>query len=330
MTPVIRMVAGLHLYGTDTPASDTDLKAVFLPSARDILLQSCQDVVVAQREKSHGERNQAGDVDETGFSLHRFLDFLGQGQIVALDMVFTPPDFWLEEPHPVWHRIVESRLSLIGLSAASFLGYCRAHAERNGARGARLAELTQMARFIGEERASHGGAGRLEDIETRLRDFIATSNFAHTAIVMIDQPGPNGAVAHLSCAGRKTPFRTKLIDAEVLLARAAANYGARANASSNGSDGKALSHALRVGYQTKELLSTGHITFPRPEADHLRAIKGGKVSAECIGQELEALMIEIERLAESTSFVGVEPDRALRDDLICHTYRTSILDLEVI
>ncbi|WP_336945187.1 DNA polymerase beta superfamily protein [Asaia sp. HN010] len=316
MTPVIRMVAGSHLYGTDTAASDTDLKSVFLPSARDILLQSCQDVVVTQREKLHGERNQAGDVDETGFALHRFLDFLGQGQIVALDMVFTPPEFWLGVVHPVWHRIVESRLSLIGLSAASFLGYCRAHAERNGARGARLAELTQMARFIREERVSHGGVGRLEDIEARLRGFIASSNFVHTKIVLIDQPGPDGGVAHLSCAGRKTPFRTKLGDVEALLAHAAASYGARAKASSKGSDGKALSHALRVGYQTQELLSTGHITFPRPEAAHLRAIKCGELNDDSVKEEIDLLMQKIEALASSSKIVGAEHDKALRDEII--------------
>ncbi|WP_336760075.1 DNA polymerase beta superfamily protein [Asaia sp. VD9] len=320
MTPVIRMVAGAHLYGTDTVSSDTDLNGVFLPDARDILLQSCRDVVVQQRKKHHGERNQPGDIDETGFALHRFLDFLGQGQIVALDMIFTPSQFWLEKPHPVWHRIVENRRNLIGLNAASFLKYCRAHAVRLGARGTRLSELTRMVDFIDSARSEHGASTRLDDLGSSLPDFIAASGFSHIAIVPLDQPDPRRAVAHLDCAGRKMPLRTRLNDAQALLARAVASYGDRAAAAGTGHDWKGLSHALRVSYQTRELLGTGHITFPRPEAALLRAIKCGERNAEETGAQLEALMAEIEGLTETTQFLRTEPDGALRDSLVCDSY----------
>ena len=39
MRRIVELRAGSHLYGTATAASDTDLKAVYLPAARDILLQ---------------------------------------------------------------------------------------------------------------------------------------------------------------------------------------------------------------------------------------------------------------------------------------------------
>ena len=35
---LVRMQFGSHVYGTNTPASDLDFKAVHLPPARDILL----------------------------------------------------------------------------------------------------------------------------------------------------------------------------------------------------------------------------------------------------------------------------------------------------
>ena len=39
MDLIVEMRFGSHLYGTDTATSDLDLKGVYLPSAREILLQ---------------------------------------------------------------------------------------------------------------------------------------------------------------------------------------------------------------------------------------------------------------------------------------------------
>ena len=58
---LIELRAGSHLYGTDTPSSDTDLKAVHLPTARDILLQQARPVVTENRMRDHGERDQRGE-----------------------------------------------------------------------------------------------------------------------------------------------------------------------------------------------------------------------------------------------------------------------------
>lgn len=38
MIELVRMKFGSHLYGTETPSSNLDFKAVFLPSRSDILL----------------------------------------------------------------------------------------------------------------------------------------------------------------------------------------------------------------------------------------------------------------------------------------------------
>lgn len=53
------------------------------------------------------------------------------------------------------------------------------------------------------------------------------------------------------------------------------SYGVRAEnaASDNGADYKALSHAIRVLYQTEELLTTGMIKFPLGNKDFVKSIK---------------------------------------------------------
>jgi hypothetical protein len=81
---------GSHLYGTDTPLSDLDLKGVYMPPARDILLQRVKPVISVNPPKPAGQRNAPGDVDREYFSLQRYLGLLAEGQTMALDMLFAP------------------------------------------------------------------------------------------------------------------------------------------------------------------------------------------------------------------------------------------------
>ncbi len=64
-----------------------------------------------------------------------------------------------------------------------------------------------------------------------------------------------------------------------------------------GIDWKALSHAVRVGEQAIELLTTGVFTFPRPEAAHLVAIKTGRLPYSVVAEEIEDLLVRVEQAA---------------------------------
>src|ERR1700722_12706023 len=90
MDLIVEMRFGSHLYGTATPQSDLDLKGVYLPEARDILLQRVRGTVDLSREKEPGEKNAPGDVDREIHSLQRYLELLAEGQTIALDMLFPP------------------------------------------------------------------------------------------------------------------------------------------------------------------------------------------------------------------------------------------------
>jgi predicted nucleotidyltransferase len=100
---VVEIRFGSHLYGTDTPESDLDLKGVYLPEARDILLQRVTPSVAISRAKDDGERNRPGDVDREYYSLHRYLQLLAAGQTVAIDMLFAPDAAMTRSPSPAYH-----------------------------------------------------------------------------------------------------------------------------------------------------------------------------------------------------------------------------------
>jgi len=94
-----------------------------------------------------------------------------------------------------------------------------------------------------------------------------------------------------------------------------------------GIDWKALSHAVRVNGESIELLSTGQVTFPRPEAQALIAIKTGKIQYDDVAHEIEMGLARVMELAEKSS-LPEEPDRHLADDIILDVYGRQVLGLE--
>ncbi len=69
MDLIVEMRFGSHLYGTATAQSDLDYKAVYLPDARDILLQRVQPALALPPAKDPGDKNAPGDIDREIFSL---------------------------------------------------------------------------------------------------------------------------------------------------------------------------------------------------------------------------------------------------------------------
>ena len=58
----------------------------------------------------------------------------------------------------------------------------------------------------------------------------------------------------------------------------------RTKDAADGNDWKALSHAIRVLLEIKELLNTGNITFPCKQSRFLMRIKQGKINREIIDE----------------------------------------------
>jgi predicted nucleotidyltransferase len=104
MRNIVTIKFGSHLYGTTTPASDLDYKSVFVPSARDIVMQRVKATIANKRPKGIGEKNYAGEIDEEPHSLQRFLELASEGQTVALDVLFSPEWAMVEPPSDEWRE----------------------------------------------------------------------------------------------------------------------------------------------------------------------------------------------------------------------------------
>jgi hypothetical protein len=317
MELIVEMRYGSHLYGTDTPRSDIDLKSVYLPEAHDILLQRVKATIVVTPQKPPGQKNDPGEVDRETYSLQRFLGLLAEGQTMALDMLFAPESAMTMPPAPLWREIQANAHRLVSRRTAMFLGYCRRQANTYGVKGSRVVAARKALGVLEEAEARLGGAAKLGELADELKTLAGSE---HIGIAVL--PSASGKpMRYLEVCGHKAPFTASIKNAREIARRLLKDYGQRALQAerNDGVDWKALSHAVRIGREAVELFQTGRIALPRPDAGYLLAIKQGGVAYNAVTEEIEALLSEIEAAAAGSSLPEA-PDLRYIDDLVIRAY----------
>lgn len=266
MTILVKAVAGSHLFGLNTPTSDMDYKGVYLPKARDILLGTVQDSIKNSTNNTN-TKNCKDDVDTEFYSVQKFFKMLKEGQTVALELLFTPDQFIIEK-HPLWDDIVKERNKYVHKGLNAFIGYAKQQADRYGLRGSRMGALEALLPILEVNRCM-----RTSDLLNKHPEIL---NIPHCEkIVGKDKR------EYLSVCSKKFDMRSWTDDVESTLGKFYSEYGERSRDAkeNNGIDWKALSHALRVMHQGKELLDSGHITLPLPSsvANYIMQVKKGEL-----------------------------------------------------
>jgi hypothetical protein len=241
-------------------------------------------------------------------------------------MLFAPRWSMPSEPSSIWLELVANRSRLLSRRASSFVGYCRTQANKYGIKGSRVHAVRNIVEWFNEAIATHGHLAKLDAAAGTLPAFIADRKLDHTAIIHIPHPSRPDPLPHLECCNRKAPFSTSLKDTRAIYGRLMDEYGARALAAerNEGVDWKALSHAVRVGGEALELMSTGWITFPLPNAAHVLSIKLGEVSYAAVAEEIEDLLERVEA-AQATSILPETPDHAFIDEIVQRVYRSEVI-----
>jgi hypothetical protein len=322
MRTIVEIKFGSHLYGTATPASDLDLKQVYVPDGRDILLQRVKAAIVHNTKDDRTQKNTADDIDVTTFSIQRFLGLVLEGQVGALDMLFAPSWAFTSEPDFLWGYIVDSRHSLISKRSSAFVGYCRTQANKYGIRGSRVAAARAALGLLQHAVDQGDGADKLDALKLHISALQSTQE--HMEIINIpSQAGTD--VFHWAVCGRKMPFTASIKSARDIMQRVVDEYGHRALAAekNQGVDWKALSHAVRVGRQAIELLDTGNMTFPRPEAAHLIAIKTGQLAYALVAEEIDQMLLDVEA-AEQRSTLPEHGNQAIADSIVLDAHAEAV------
>lgn len=324
METIVKMLFGSHLYGTDTPTSDTDLKSVHIPDANDILLQRVQGEIAGPetRQKRDGEKNAPSDVDDKSYSLQKFLGLAAEGQTVAIDMLFAPKEM-IEQSEYWWLYLTGNRHRLLSRKSAAFVGYCRQQANKYGIKGSRVAAAKLASEIFLDQLSKLGAKAKVGDIPFGEIELLLDNE--HVRLVQ-QELGSSGQLGDfIEVCNKKVSYTAPVKQAADVFARIYDQYGARARqAESNENiDWKALSHAVRVGTEAVELLSTGYVTLPLPNAEHVRDIKQAKLPYEQVSEEIEQLLVDVEEAARTSSLPD-EPDQKWIDETVIEAYGDAV------
>jgi RNA repair pathway DNA polymerase beta family len=315
---VVRIEFGSHLYGTSTPTSDHDYKSIYIPSASDILLQRVKGSTGHKVKRYEREKNAPEDTDDEAYSLQRYLTLLAEGQTVTIDMLFAPkPMVWT----PLWWSIQQNKERLLTKKSAAFVGYCRTQANKYGIKGSRVAAAKDAMEFFATQYERLGATAKVSEVASLMQYLLGE----HTQIVELETT-PGRMEWFLECCNRKVNFGNTIKEALGIYKRIYENYGHRAQLAqaNEGIDWKALSHAVRVANEAIELLTTANVTFPLPNAKHILAIKTGQLTYDQVAEEIEGLLIEVEK-ASTVSTLRDCADQDFIDDLIRDVHREVVL-----
>lgn len=321
---IVKMKFGSVLYGTNTPESDTDIKGVFMPDAKDIVLQRAPKNIQFHTGDSVS-KNTKDDIDCDMYSLHYFLQLVAEGQVVALDMLFAPEEM-IEQTSVIWKIIQKNRDKLICKNTKAFVGYCRTQAAKYGIKGSRIAiikKCQETINAISEEIATDmKGSGNIDEwknvsIKNYMERFPKHDEYVRNFIC------EKSKRPTYEICGRKFQDTTSLGTMTHCLEKILINYGERAflAAKNEGIDWKAVSHAFRVCYEVLELLKTHKITFPLAQREFIKDIKCGNLHFvnDLIAEKLEDLMAQVEKAAIETN-LPEHVDRKWIEDFIVGNY----------
>lgn len=306
---------GSHIYGTATANSDLDYKGIYLASYRDIILKKDKESIVTttKKDKRDGVRNAAGDIDREYKELRRFINDAISGQTYALDMLYTPQEFW-QTSSPVWLHIQQERQRFLSKEMNAFIGYVRQQVGKYAMKGTRMEAVVTTVDFLRTCKPHVFLCEVWDDIPKG--DFVAIKD--HEMMVnreLTMQPMLNVLEKYFQ-KNVKVKFVLEVLE------KFYDEYGKRSKMAmeNQGVDWKAVSHAYRACYQLIDIAQRGEIIFPLVQADYVLKVKNGEINYKDVVQdELPILMATSMELINSSSL----PDRVERnywDEFIVHTY----------
>ena len=324
---------GSHLYGLNTENSDLDFRGVYIPTLDDIILKRDKDEINTGLEVwdfNHKEINEGLEkgiivdfkikpikVDVKIFSLQKFIQLCSKADTNALDLLFsidTPADHtWQykglvknvpEEMKYPLRYIHENKNKLINTDRLeSPITYAFKQATKYGLKGERLKVLELV-----EQKAEYLKKNK---ILAELKTVVVEDLIDHTDLMELEIPNNHLRIDVLDNKGKKEKYLFVCgvqhqfnLELDKFIKRIEEKINKeytsqRTIDAADGNDWKALSHAIRVLLEIKELLDTGNIQFPLKDKEFLLDIKLGKVEREFIdnffNQELSNILERVQK-----------------------------------
>lgn len=314
MKKIVRMVFGSHMYGLNTPESDTDYKGIYLPELNDLLLGTyAKHISFSTGDDT--SKNTKDDIDDDWIALPEFIRLAVKGETVALDMLHVNPAFSVVELGEygwIWNELVRNRSSFYSKNLNAYIGYVKRQSAKYGIKGSRIAAMREVIAFL-------SGTDQSITLSTVWSE-LPENEYASKTLT---------GDLNFYCVNAKQFQSTVTVAYALERITAALNaYGDRALLAekNQGLDWKAISHAIRAGTQLRSILADGSFTYPLADRDFIMQVKRGELDyTTVVGPMLELLIDEV---AELTSKSGLPDfvDATHWNDWLLHVYHLTLID----
>ena len=324
---IIKIEYGSRLYGTDIESSDIDHRTIFIPDAKDIVMQRVNESKTISKEMEIPNLYGSRVIQDQQISLQFYLDSLVKGQTYALELLFAPQSSYVEAGSKswIWDGIKANKDAFLHKSVSAMIRHARISASTYGFKSERILAIRKTLQFLNSFSYKEK-AKRLAHIEPLLDRFVYPGDMyqGDGSDLMIKYTIINGE-KHLDVASKKMPMNSKILYVIDILEKKLATYGTRSlnSVENGGTDWKATMHAVRIINQSIELLKTGNITFPRPDAPLLLSIRKGEISLDEVSGIIESKTIELNEAIRKSS-LNETPDLEFLEELIYSVYAEKI------
>ncbi len=325
---------GSHLYGLNNENSDEDWKGIFMPTLPDLLLHSYPNSIKTSTGGAT-TKNGAGDVDDEYVSLPRFVELGCKSDTMAIDMLHIDMDV-MHRDHPlmlagkvdsdlrsVWDSLVEHRTKFYSKDMSSLIGYLKHQASKYGVKGSRMASIKVAIEVVTQLIEEYPD----DTVIGTVTDWLPYDNNCKLITVINTKTNPHSENTFYEVLGKKyqtTMSLTKLLNSLTIWYD---SYGHRAREAekNQGIDWKAVSHALRAGYQVIDIFEKGDYEYPLSQTQYIRDVKEGKLDFKNNVQlELEVVTDRAMELSE-LSTLPEKVNRTFWDNWLLCTYDKHLL-----
>lgn len=255
-------VHGSTLYGLDSPESDIDLKAVVIPTVKQL--------IHGEFMKTRDFKNPELDVEMEVKSLQSFIKSAKSCDTNCIDLLHMPDEMIIINSD-LWKDIMTTRGKLFSKSMKGIIGYIKTHSKKYTNKIDRLTEMKELQEIVSE---FVNGTHVVKDVATFSK--FTEKKFKYISVFYSKIEGEHN---YLEVCGKKFIFTLKILDFKNSLKSMIDGYGERSNKGADkGIDAKSLSHALRVLYQLKEIVTTSTLEFPLKDVQIVRDVKFGKIT----------------------------------------------------